>query len=72
MFSKELNADEVVRSKRLHAMLSNVPFCKHYIDDMNYCSLIRLRFNGKALNVLLEFWDNFLFFSIKTYVIGTH
>ena len=37
-------AADIMRSKCLHAMSSNTPFCMHYIDNMNYCSLITVKF----------------------------
>ena len=55
MFSKELfflaDAD---RSKCLHVTSSNAPFCMHYLDDVNYCSLIMVMFPWEKVKVILE------------------
>ena len=44
-FAKKKNSfkADVDRSKCLH-VTSSVPFCTHYIDNVNYCSLIRMTF----------------------------
>ena len=43
-FPKNSIAADVVRNKCLHMTSSNAPFCMHYVDNVNYYSLIRVTF----------------------------
>ena len=54
-FPKNYFPGDVDRSKCIHATSSNALFCTHYIDDMNYCSLIMvmIRCYGSDPSVLM-------------------
>ena len=43
-FPKNSFAADVARSICLHATPSNPHFCMHYVDGVNYCSLIMVMF----------------------------
>ena len=43
-FQKNSFAGDVVRNKCLHEASSNAGFCMHYIEYVNYCSLIMVVF----------------------------
>ena len=56
-FSKNNFAADVARSKCLQTTSSNAPFCTHYADDVNYCSLITVTLSlaqWENVNVMLE------------------
>ena len=53
-FPKNSSAADVMRSNCVHATPSNAPFCMHYVDDMNYCSLIAVIFSLDSMGKYLH------------------
>ena len=53
-FPKNSLAGDALRSKYLHVTSSNAPFCMHYVDDVNYCTLITL---GAMGNIYMLCWN---------------
>ena len=45
-FPKNSFAADIVRIECLHVMSSIMPFCLHYVDNMNYCNIF-IRLSGK-------------------------
>ena len=43
-FSKNSFAADVARSKCSHTTSSNASVCTYYVDNVNYCSLIKVKF----------------------------
>ena len=58
-FPKDYFAVNVDRSKCLHATTSNALFCTHYVGNVIYHKIslgdVSYRFNGKNVNLMLEF-----------------